>query len=129
MADANNLDIIGKGIMIGAGFIGPTIGIALVGASYLSAVGRNPEAAKLLGQALVFVGLIEVYGLLAFSSYVSSSNRKLNNMTPITEFCSRNIRNRCPTVSTKAFVIQLIASAGFCNSQEIRFYTNGQNIE
>lgn len=65
---ANSLDIIGKGIMIGAGFIGPTIGIGLVGANYLSAVGRNPEAAKFLGQALVFVGLIEVYGLLAFAA-------------------------------------------------------------
>jgi F0F1-type ATP synthase membrane subunit c/vacuolar-type H+-ATPase subunit K len=65
---AVNTDIIGKGIMIGGGFIGPTIGIGLVGANYLAAVGRNPEAAKFLGQALVFVGLIEVYGLLAFAS-------------------------------------------------------------
>lgn len=68
LADAVNTTIIGKGIMIGAGFIGPTIGIGLVGANYLQAVGRNPEAAKFLGQALVFVGLIEVYGLLAFAS-------------------------------------------------------------
>lgn len=68
MAEAVNVDIIGKGIMIGAGFIGPTIGIGLVGANYLAAVGRNPEAAKFLGQALVFVGLIEVYGLLAFAA-------------------------------------------------------------
>lgn len=63
-----DVGIIGKGIMIGAGFIGPTIGIGLVGANYLQAVGRNPEAAKFLGQALVFVGLIEVYGLLAFAA-------------------------------------------------------------
>lgn len=68
VAAAVNTDIIGKGIMIGAGFIGPTIGIGLVGANYLQAVGRNPEASKFLGQALVFVGLIEVYGLLAFAS-------------------------------------------------------------
>jgi len=68
VAEAVNTVIIGKGIMIGAGFIGPTIGIGLVGANYLAAVGRNPEAAKFLGQALVFVGLIEVYGLLAFAS-------------------------------------------------------------
>ena len=59
---------IAHGIMIGGGFIGPTIGIGLVGANYLAAVGRNPEASKFLGQALVFVGLIEVYGLLAFAS-------------------------------------------------------------
>lgn len=68
VAEAVNVDIIGKGIMIGAGFIGPTIGIGLVGANYLQAVGRNPEASKFLGQALVFVGLIEVYGLLAFAA-------------------------------------------------------------
>jgi F0F1-type ATP synthase membrane subunit c/vacuolar-type H+-ATPase subunit K len=62
------MESIAHGIMIGAGFIGPTIGIGLVGANYLAAVGRNPEASKFLGQALVFVGLIEVYGLLAFAS-------------------------------------------------------------
>jgi len=67
-ADAVNTAIIGKGIMIGAGFIGPTIGIGLVGANYLQAVGRNPEATKFFGQAIIFVGLIEVYGLLAFAS-------------------------------------------------------------
>jgi F0F1-type ATP synthase membrane subunit c/vacuolar-type H+-ATPase subunit K len=68
IADAVNTAIIGKGIMIGAGFIGPTIGIGLIGANYLSAVGRNPEAAKFFGQAIIFVGLVEVYGLLAFAS-------------------------------------------------------------
>jgi F0F1-type ATP synthase membrane subunit c/vacuolar-type H+-ATPase subunit K len=71
IADAASVDsakAIAHGIMIGGGFIGPTIGIGLVGANYLQAVGRNPEAAKFLGQALVFVGLIEVYGLLAFAS-------------------------------------------------------------
>ena len=68
IADAVNTAIIGKGLMIGGGFIGPAIGIGLVGGSYLQAVGRNPEAAKFLGQALIFVGLIEVFGLLAFAS-------------------------------------------------------------
>jgi len=67
LADASAQSI-AHGIMIGGGFIGPTIGIGLIGANYLNAVGRNPEAAKFLGQALVFVGLVEVYGLLAFAS-------------------------------------------------------------
>lgn len=62
------MQTLAHGIMIGAGFIGPTIGMGLVGAFYLQAVGRNPEASKFLGQALVFVGLIEVYGLLAFAA-------------------------------------------------------------
>lgn len=68
LAEAVNTVIIGKGLMIGGGFIGPAIGIGLIGGSYLQAVGRNPEAAKFLGQALIFVGLIEVFGLLAFAS-------------------------------------------------------------
>jgi F0F1-type ATP synthase membrane subunit c/vacuolar-type H+-ATPase subunit K len=67
-AEAVNTAILAKGIMIGGGFIGPAIGIGIVGGSYLQAVGRNPEAAKFLGQALIFVGLIEVFGLLAFAS-------------------------------------------------------------
>ena len=68
MAEAVNTAIIGKGLMIGGGFIGPAIGIGLIGGSYLQAVGRNPEAAKFLGQALIFVAIVELFGLLAFAS-------------------------------------------------------------
>lgn len=67
-ADTINTAIIGKGLMIGGGFIGPGIGMGLVGGNYLQAVGRNPEASKFLGQALVFVAIIELYALLAFAS-------------------------------------------------------------
>ena len=67
-ADAVNTAIIGKGLMIGGGFIGPAIGIGLIGSNYMQAVGRNPEAAKFLGQALIFVALAELFGLLAFAS-------------------------------------------------------------
>lgn len=60
---------ISKGLILGGGFIGPGIGIGLVGGNYLQAVGRNPSAAKyLLGQALIFVALVELFGLLAFAS-------------------------------------------------------------
>jgi F0F1-type ATP synthase membrane subunit c/vacuolar-type H+-ATPase subunit K len=62
------LSIIGKGLMLGGGFIGPGIGIGLIGGNYLQAVGRNPEAAKFLGQALIFVAIVELFGLLAFAS-------------------------------------------------------------
>ncbi|HEX7633064.1 MAG TPA: ATP synthase F0 subunit C [Candidatus Saccharimonadales bacterium] len=68
IADAVNTAIIGKGLMIGGGFIGPAIGIGLIGGNYMQAVGRNPEAAKFLGQALIFVALAELFGLLAFAS-------------------------------------------------------------
>jgi len=66
-ADAISSVNIAKGLMIGGGFIGPCIGMGIVGGSYVSATGRNPEA-KLLGQALVFVAIIELYALLAFAS-------------------------------------------------------------
>lgn len=67
-AEITNLAIIGKGLMVGCGLIGPAIGIGLVGGNYISAVGRNPEASKFLGQALIFVAIIELFGLLAFAS-------------------------------------------------------------
>lgn len=67
-AEAANLSIIGKGLMVGFGFIGPAIGIGLIGGNYLSAVGRNPEASKFFGQALVFTAIVELFGLLAFAS-------------------------------------------------------------
>ena len=66
-AAAINTTIIGHGLMIGGGFIGPSIGMGIVGGSYLQATGRNPES-KLLGQAQVFVAIIELYALLAFAS-------------------------------------------------------------
>jgi F0F1-type ATP synthase membrane subunit c/vacuolar-type H+-ATPase subunit K len=67
-ADTVNSGIIGKGLMIGLGFIGPAIGIGIIGGNYLTAVGRNPEASKFFGQALVFVAIVELFGLLAFAS-------------------------------------------------------------
>ncbi len=67
-AEAMNLDVLGKGLMIGLGFIGPAIGIGLIGSNYLQAVGRNPEASKFFGQALVFAAIVELFGLLAFAA-------------------------------------------------------------
>jgi F-type H+-transporting ATPase subunit c len=68
LAEVTNVAIIGKGLMIGGGLIGPALGIGLVGASYMQAVGRNPESSKFLGQALVFIAIIELMALLAFAS-------------------------------------------------------------
>jgi F0F1-type ATP synthase membrane subunit c/vacuolar-type H+-ATPase subunit K len=67
-AAAASMDVVGKGLMVGLGFIGPAIGIGIIGGNYLKAVGRNPEAAKFFGQALVFVAIVELFGLLAFAS-------------------------------------------------------------
>jgi F0F1-type ATP synthase membrane subunit c/vacuolar-type H+-ATPase subunit K len=63
-----NLEILGKGLMMGLGMIGPAIGIGLIGNAFMNAVGRNPEAAKFLGQILVIIGIIELMALLVFAS-------------------------------------------------------------
>ena len=69
LAEINgNVEILGKGLMMGLGMIGPGIGIGLVGNAFINAVGRNPEAAKFLGQALVLIGIIELLALLVFAS-------------------------------------------------------------
>ncbi len=69
LAELNgNVEILGKGLMMGLGMIGPGIGIGLVGNAFINAVGRNPEAAKFLGQALVLIGIIELLALLVFAS-------------------------------------------------------------
>lgn len=63
-----SLDILGKGLMMGLGMLGPAIGIGLIGNSFMNAVGRNPEASKYLGQILVIIGIIELMALLVFAS-------------------------------------------------------------
>lgn len=68
LADAASLAVLGKGLMLGLGFIGPSIGIGLIGGNYFQALGRNPETAKWFGQALVFVAVVELFGLLTFAA-------------------------------------------------------------
>jgi F0F1-type ATP synthase membrane subunit c/vacuolar-type H+-ATPase subunit K len=65
---SGDVEILGKAIMMGLGMIGPAIGIGLVGNAFINAVGRNPEAAKFLGQALVIIGIIELMALLVFAT-------------------------------------------------------------
>lgn len=68
VADSNNIDILGKGLMLALGVFGPALGIGFIGGSYFQAVGRNPETTKSFGQALVFVAVVELFGLLSFAS-------------------------------------------------------------
>lgn len=67
-AEVVNLVVLGKGLMLSLGVLGPAIGIGLIGSNYFQAVGRNPETTKSFGQALVFVAVVELFGLLAFAS-------------------------------------------------------------
>jgi len=63
-----NTSVLAKGIMMGFGMIGPAIGIGLIGAAFMNAVGRNPESSKFLGQILVIIAIIELMALLVFAS-------------------------------------------------------------
>jgi F-type H+-transporting ATPase subunit c len=63
-----NVEVVGKGLMLGLGMLGPGIGIGLIGNAFMNAVGRNPESAKFLGQILVFVAIVELMALLVFAS-------------------------------------------------------------
>lgn len=66
--EAINTAVLAKGIMMGFGMIGPAIGIGLIGNAFMTAVGRNPEASKYLGQILVIIAIIELMALLVFAS-------------------------------------------------------------
>ena len=63
---------IAKAIAIGLGAIGPAIGIGMIGAKAMEAIGRNPEASgKILVPMLIasaFAEAIAIYALvIAFS--------------------------------------------------------------
>ena len=59
---------IGAGIAIGVGAIGPAIGIGMLGAKAMEAIGRNPEAAGQIQTnmilAIAFAEAIAIYALV-----------------------------------------------------------------
>ena len=55
-----------KAIMLGLSLALAAIGLALVGANYMKALGRNPEAGKAASQIIIIAAMIEVTALLAF---------------------------------------------------------------
>jgi F-type H+-transporting ATPase subunit c len=63
-----DIEVLGKGIMLAFGMLGPAIGIGLIGSSFMNAVGRNPEAAKYFGQVFVIIAIVELTALLVFAS-------------------------------------------------------------
>lgn len=66
--DAESAKFIAKAIAMGVGAIGPGLGIGLIGAKAMEAIGRNPEATgklfvpMLLGMA--FAEAIAIYALV-----------------------------------------------------------------
>ncbi len=72
VSTALNLIPLAKGLAIGLGAIGPGIGVGLIGAKAVEAIGRNPEASgKVLVPMLIasaFAEAIAIYALvIAFS--------------------------------------------------------------
>lgn len=54
-----------KGLAIGLGAIGPAVGVGLIGASAVGAIGRNPEMqGRILSTAFIMAGLVDA--VLAF---------------------------------------------------------------
>jgi F0F1-type ATP synthase membrane subunit c/vacuolar-type H+-ATPase subunit K len=66
LADAETAVVISKGIMLGIAFFSAAFGLALVGANYMKALGRNPEAGKAANSVVIIAAMIEVTALLAF---------------------------------------------------------------
>lgn len=65
-ADAESALAISKGVMLGIAFAAAALGLGLVGANYMKALGRNPEAGKAATQIVIIAAMIEVTALLAF---------------------------------------------------------------
>jgi len=65
-ADAASTTIMAKGIMLGVALGSAALALGWVGANYMKALGRNPEAGKAAGQVVIIAAMIEVTALLAF---------------------------------------------------------------
>ena len=63
-----DLASLGAGIAIGLGAVGPGIGVGLLAAKAMEAIGRNPEAAGLIQTnmilAIAFTEAIAIYALV-----------------------------------------------------------------
>ncbi len=65
-AAASDMPIMAKGIMLGIVLGAAAFSLGWVGANYMKALGRNPEAGKAAGQIVIIAAMIEVTALLAF---------------------------------------------------------------
>ena len=54
-----------KSFMLGLALFGAAMGLGMVGANYMKALGRNPEAGKAASQIIIIAAMIEVTALLA----------------------------------------------------------------
>ena len=64
--DVESARLIGMAIAAAVGVIGPGIGIGLIGAGAMNAIGRNPEASgKIVSNMILAIVFAEALGILA----------------------------------------------------------------
>ena len=64
---ADSAKLLGAGIAIGLGVIGPGIGIGILGAGAMQAIGRNPEAGgSITTNMILAIAFAEALGIYAF---------------------------------------------------------------
>ncbi len=64
---ADSAKLLGAGIAIGLGVIGPGIGIGILGAWAMTAIGRNPEAVgSITTNMILAIAFAEALGIYAF---------------------------------------------------------------
>lgn len=64
MLDVNVARMIAAGVAAGLGMFGPAIGIGIIGASAMSALGRNPEArSAILTNMILAIAFAEAIGI------------------------------------------------------------------
>lgn len=66
LANVEGTIAISKAIMLGVSLGAAALGLALLGANYMKALGRNPEAGKQANAIVIIAAMIEVTALLAF---------------------------------------------------------------
>jgi F-type H+-transporting ATPase subunit c len=65
--DAEGAKFIGVGLTVGLGMLGPGIGIGILGAGAMNALGRNPEArGAILTNMILAIAFAEAIGIYAF---------------------------------------------------------------
>ena len=65
--EAEAAKLIGVGLTAGLGMIGPGIGIGILGAGAMNALGRNPEArGAILTNMILAIAFAEAIGIYAF---------------------------------------------------------------
>ncbi len=64
--DAEALKMLAVGLVAGLGFLGPGLGLGLIGFGAMSALGRNPEARGAILTNMILIGaLAEAIGIYA----------------------------------------------------------------